>query len=102
VSAQDLVAAKAKWEGDQRARTASMRSCDLRGQLVQTWGAAHELGARRRLRRLRALVSREQVLLLISLRAGDTLPERGDTIYIGSRRSCTLRPCPARLRRAGD
>jgi hypothetical protein len=85
VSAQDLVAAKARWEGDQaRADGVDAQLRDLRGQLVQTWGTqlttwALDGGSDA----FEHLVSRAQVLLLVSLRAGDTLPERADTIYVG-------------------
>ena len=47
------------------------------GPQLTTWALDGGAGA------FEHLVSREQVLLLISLRAGDTLPERADTIYVG-------------------
>jgi hypothetical protein len=85
ISEQDLVAAKARWEGDvARADGVEAKLRDLRGQLVQRWGPqltgwALDGGSPT----FERLVAREQVLLLVSLRAGDTLPERGDHIYVG-------------------
>jgi hypothetical protein len=85
VSEQDLVSVKAKWEGDQaHADGVEAKLRDLRSQLVQRWGAqltswTLDGGAES----FDRLVSRRQVLLLISLRAGDTLPEHTDVIYVG-------------------
>lgn len=85
VSAQDLLGAKAKWEGDQaQVDGLDVQLRDLRAQVTQSWGRqltswALDGGSDV----FEHLVSREQVLLLISLRAGDTLPERDDAIYVG-------------------
>jgi hypothetical protein len=85
VSEQDLVVAKAKWEGDvARADGVDAQLRDLRGQLAQSWGPqltawALDGGSDA----FERLVAREEVLILVSLPAGDALPEGGDHIYVG-------------------
>ena len=104
VSEQDLVAVKAKWEGDQaHADGLEAQLRDLRAQLLQRWGTeltswALDGGSET----FDRLVSRQQVLLLISLRAGDTLPEHTDSIYVGRDgdrakyvRAAVVSPAPA-------
>jgi hypothetical protein len=85
VSEQDLVVAKAKWEGDvARADGIDAQLRDLRGQLAQSWGprlTAWALDGGSDI--FERLVAREQVLILVSLPAGDALPAGDDHIYVG-------------------
>lgn len=85
VSDQDLVAAQARWESDEaRAGGMDAQAEDLRAQMLQMWGPtltswALDGGGPA----FDSLVARQEVLLLVSLRAGDTLPEGTTEIRVG-------------------
>jgi hypothetical protein len=85
VSEQDLVVVKAKWEADvARVDGIDAQLRDLRGQLAQSWGPqltawALDGGSDS----FERLVAREQVLILVSLPAGDALPKGDDHVFVG-------------------
>jgi hypothetical protein len=85
VSEQELVAAQARAEGDEaRLQGIESQLKDLRALVLQSWGTrltgwALDGGSDE----FERLVAREDVLLLVSLRAGDTLPEGEELILVG-------------------
>jgi hypothetical protein len=76
-SEQELVAAEARWQGDRaRAEGLTAQLADLRAQMLQTWGArlttwALDGGSQA----YDGLLDLTQVLILVTLRPGDTLPD---------------------------
>lgn len=85
VSEQELIAAQARAEGDEaRLQGIESQLRDLRALVLQSWGArltgwALDGGSDE----FERLVAREQVLLLVSLRAGDTLPAGEEVVLVG-------------------